>query len=403
MKNNNKIPNLCESSLCSACSACANICKHNAIKMIENNHGELHPDIDMNKCVSCGLCEKVCPEIKNNEPTRFGKPDIYYCWLKSSEDRRQSTSGGAGFAIAKAIIDKGGHVWGAAYDENMEVCYIEANSINDLRRIQKSKYVQSKVGTCFKDIKNELEKGEQVLFTGTSCHVKGLRSFLRKEYSNLLTVDLVCHGVPGNGVFRKYKEWLEKQYNDKMIFFDFRPKEKNGQERTCRTKAHFKNIGVKNIELSENGFFIGFQRNIFLRENCYNCTCKGEERFSDITIADFWGLGKVKPFKQNRQRAYGISMLALNSDKGKDFLKNIRNEFIIEKRSYKEASYSNSQYYKSSTPSPLKDQFWNDWNTYNWDKLNIKYFHYNRKDLILYYIKKYTPPVFYLMLNHWRN
>lgn len=399
----NKYPQLCESIKCTACSACANICKHEAIKMQENTHGELHPIIDYNKCISCGLCEKVCPELEKNKIEKYGKPTVYYCWLKSTEDRKQSTSGGAGFAIASAIIQQGGHVWGAAYDDDMEVCYIEANNINELRKIQKSKYVQSKVGNCFRTIKNELDRGELVLFTGTSCHVKGLRSFLRKDYSNLLTVDLVCHGVPGHGVFRKYKNWLETKYNDKLTFFDFRPKEKDGQERTYRTKAHFRNIGIKSIELKENGYFVGFQRNIFLRENCYQCTCKGEERYADITIADFWGLGKLYPFNQNRQRPYGISMLALNSKKGSAFLKYIKNDFIIEQRSYKEASVSNTQYFKSSQPSPLKNEFWNDWELNDWDVLNNKYLKYNKKDLLLYYIKKFTPPICYLMLNHWKN
>ena len=386
------IPKLCDEDKCTACSACYNICRHYAINMIENNHGELHPVIDNEKCISCGLCEKVCPELDNNQPAKYGKPNVYYCWLKSAEDRKQSTSGGAGFAIAKAIIKQGGHVWGAAYNEKMEVCYIEANNIEQLRRIQKSKYVQSKVGNSFKVIKEELDRGEQVLFAGTSCHVKGLRSFLRKDYSNLLTVDLVCHGVPGHGVFRKYKEWLESKYNDKLVFFDFRPKEKDGQERVCRTKAHFKNIGIKNIELKENGYYEGFQKNIFLRDNCYQCTCKGEQRFADITIADFWGLGKIAPFKQNKQRPYGISMLALNSEKGKDFLRYIENDFVIEKRSYKEASISNTPYCKSCTPSTLRNGFWNNWNKLDWNELNQIYFHISFKDKIKFIIKKYINP-----------
>lgn len=387
-----KFPTLCNEDKCTACSACANICKYNAISMMENHHGELHPIIDKKKCISCGLCERVCPELDDNKVNKYREPDIYYCWLKSAEDRKQSTSGGAGFAIAKAIIKQGGHVWGAAYDSNMEVCYIEANNINELRKIQKSKYVQSKVGGCFTIIKEELNRGEKVLFTGTPCHVKGLRSFLKKEYPNLLTVDLVCHGVPGHGIFRKYKEWLEKKYNDKLVFFDFRPKENDGQERVCRTKAHFKHLGIKNIELKENGYFIGFQRSIFLRNNCYNCTCKGKERYADITIADFWGLGKIQPFNKNEQRPYGISMLALNSNKGKDFLRFIQDDFIIEQRSYKEASISNTQYYESCKPPLLRDSFWEDWNTYAWETLNDKYLKYNKNELCLYYIKKFIPP-----------
>lgn len=389
----NKYPQLCESIKCTACSACANICKHGAIKIVENNHGELHPIIDTEKCIACGLCEKVCPE--NTIPInieKYGKPDIYYCWLKSKEDRKQSTSGGAGFAIANAIIQQGGHVWGAAYDDNMEVCYIEANTIEELKKIQKSKYVQSKVGICFNKIKEELQNGDTVLFTGTPCHIKGLRSFLRKDYDNLFTVDIVCHGVPGHGVFRKYKEWLEKKYNDKLIFFDFRPKEKDGRERSCRCKAHFKKLGIKNIESSENGYFTGFQRNIFLRDACYKCSSKGEERYADFTIADFWGLGKIEPFNDHQQREFGISMLALNSNKAKKFLPYIQDYFIIQERTYKEASCSNTQYYECSKPSPNRDNFWNDWKSLEWSELDKKYFQLSNKEKLSFFIKKYIHP-----------
>lgn len=397
------LPVLCDSEHCTACSACANICKHNAIKMTEDNHGELHPVILSDNCIRCGLCEKVCPELNGNAPLKYEKPDVYCCWLKSAENRKESTSGGAGYAIACAIIKMGGHVWGAAYDENMTVRYTEANTIEDLRIIQKSKYVQSIVGDSFSQIKNELEKGDMVLFTGTPCHVKGLRSYLRKDYSNLITVDLVCHGVPGHGVFRKYKEWLEHKYNDKMFFFDFRPKEKDGQERTYRSKAYFKNIGIKNIELAENGYIHGYQKNIFLREACFKCSSKGEYRYSDITLADFWGIGKVAPFKNNKERPYGISMLALNSKKGKAFLLHIQKYLFMQKRSYHEASFCNTQYYKSSKPSLSRDAFWRDWNSFDWEQLNSMYLQYNRKEKILYYLKKITPPICYSMLNYWNN
>lgn len=400
---NKSLPILCKSEHCTACFACVNVCRHDAVKMVENNHGELYPIIDKDSCVRCGLCEKVCPELYENEPCKYNEPDVYCCWLKSSENRKQSTSGGVGYAIACAIIKMGGHVWGAAYDEDMIVRYTEANTIEDLRAIQKSKYVQSMVGDCYSRIERDLKRGEKVLFTGTPCHVKGLRSYLRKDYSNLLTVDLVCHGVPGHGVFRKYKEWLERKYNDKMFFFDFRPKENDGQERTYRTKAYFKNIGVKSIECFKNGYFVGFQRNLFLRDACYQCTCKGKLRYSDITIADFWGIGKVIPFKKNKQRAYGISMLALNSEKGKEFLSYIQEELFIEKRSYYEASYINNQYYESSKPSILRESFWRDWGVYDWEQLNRKYFRYNLKDKILFYIKKFLPPICYLMLNYWKH
>lgn len=399
----NQIPILCTPEQCTACSACANICTHHVIEMKEDAHGEHHPVINIDKCIGCGLCAKVCPEKEEGRVKRYGKPDVYYAWLHTAADRKESTSGGAGYAIACAVIRQGGHVWGAAYDCDMMVRYTEANTLEELRPIQKSKYVQSYVGDAFSCIKEELIKGDLVLFAGTSCHVKGLRAFLRKEYDNLITVDLVCHGVPGQGVFRKYKEWLEAKYQDRLTFFDFRPKEEDGQERVCRTKATFEKLGKVNIELKENGYFVGFQRNTFLRDACYQCTCKGEERYADITIADFWGLGKVEAFHNNLQRPYGISMVAFNSEKGKKLLFLLQKDMFMVKRTYREASFSNTQYYESSKPSSCRDEFWKEWNTRSWSELTDKYFTYTKKDLVLYGIKKFTPPICYLMLNHWRN
>ena len=386
------LPILCDSHCCTACSACVNSCKHDAIKMMEDERGELHPVIDKGKCIRCGLCEKVCPELFNNSPCKYDKPEVYYCWLKSIKSRKQSTSGGAGYAIACAVVKKGGHVWGAAYDENMTVRYIEADTVEDLSAIQKSKYVQSIVGNCYQQIKEELQRGELVLFPGTSCHVKGLRSYLRKDYPNLLTVDLICHGVPGYGIFKKYKEWLEQKYNDRMIYFDFRPKGRSGQEKGYCSQATFANLGNKTIEGKDNSYYVGFSRGIFLRNSCYQCSCKGEYRYADITIGDFWGLGKVSPFHNNRQRPYGISMLALNSEKGKSFLEYIRNDMFVEKRTYEEASISNGAYYRSCRKPLSNDLFWREWNILSWEELSNKYFKLTNKDWLGYWIKKSFHP-----------
>lgn len=346
------MPQLCSEDKCTACSACFNVCPKHAISMKEDRYGEHHPSIDLSLCIGCGLCEKVCPELPASSLARYGKPEIYYCWLKQAENRRESTSGGVAYAISCAVIHRGGHVWGAAYDENLQVRYTEADTLEALRPIQKSKYVQSYVGDAFKRIKEELNKGELVFFTGTGCHVKGLRSYLRKDYDNLLTMDLVCHGVPGQGVFRKYKEWLEAKYKDKMTNYISRHKRADGQEIGYYTMATFQNRGDIKMELKDNGYFVGFQHNLFLRTNCHQCTSNGEERYSDFTVADFWGLGKVEPFKANRERTYGISMLALNSEKAKSFFKEFADDIVYEKRSYKEASFSNPNTTNQQRPHP---------------------------------------------------
>lgn len=391
-RHDRKNPQLCQKESCTACSACYNICNSGAINMVEDEYGELHPSINPDQCVKCGLCEKVCPELGKNEISRNGKPEIYACWLKDSSHRKQSTSGGAAFAISSAVIKQGGHVWGAVYGEDMSLHYVETDNIEGLKAIQKSKYMQCSVNDAFKRIKQELENGDFVLFTGTGCHVKGLRSFLKRDYENLLTADLVCHGVPGQGVFRKYKQWLEKKYADVMTDYIPRPKrDKDGQETGYYSLARFKGMGDIKLEMADNSYFVGFQHNLFLRSACHNCRSNGEERYSDFTLADFWGLGKIEPFTQYKQRTLGISMLALNSLKAKMFFECFKDTLVYEQRSYKEASLTNTQYYKPAIPSPLRKEFRREWNILPWSELAGKYMRFSHKELVLYGIKKFTP------------
>ena len=404
MENNVKIPHLCSADECTACSACYNVCPRDAITIKVDCYGESHPDIDTEKCIHCGLCEKVCPGLDVTKLQRNGKPTVYCCWLKDSGLRKECTSGGAAFAISRAIIRKGGHVWGAAYNEHMDVTYTEANSITELSALQKSKYAQCIVDDAFRKIKKELEAGDIVLFAGTGCHVMGLKAYLRKDYANLYTLDLVCHGVPGQGVFKKYKEWLENKYNDSLISYIPRPKrQRDGQELCWYAQARFRHKGDMKLVGLDNSYFLGFQHNLFLRAACHDCCANGEERYSDFTVADFWGLGKVTPFKPYKERTLGISMLALNSEKAKLLFDDFKNDLVYEMRSYKEASFSNTQYYKSAIPSPFRAQFRNDFDKLSWEELANRYMHTSLKEKVLYGIKRFMPPICYYMLNYWRN
>lgn len=370
--------------------------------MAEDEYGELHPVISADQCISCGLCEQVCPELGITNIARYASPDVYSCWLKSAEERKESTSGGAAYAISKTIISKGGHVWGAAYSDDLSLRYVEANTIEELQPQRKSKYVQCYVGDCFKRIKSQLDVGDLVLFCGTSCHVKGLRSFLRKDYEKLFTLDLVCHGVPGQGVFKKYTEWLERRYDDKLINFAARYKKSNGQEILWCRLATFRKRGEVKIKGDEDGYLNGFYHNILLRDNCYKCTSNGEFRYADFTVGDFWGIGREKKIKNKGELRYGISMLALNSEKAKSLFANISEFLLFEKRTYSEASSVNTPYFRPATRSPHRSQFRKDWRTMDWGQLTNKYLRYTAKERILNIIKKYTPLI-YLKLKHYKN
>lgn len=404
MNKEKRTPLLCDATRCTACSACMNACPTNAIAMKEDAFGELHPVIDAETCIGCLLCERTCPEKDGKTIDRFGPPIVYCCWLKDAEKRKESTSGGAAYAMSLAVIKDGGHVWGAAYDGNLSVRYTEANSEEELKLLQKSKYVQSYVDDAFRKIKAELESGDRVLFIGTGCHVKGLRAYLRRDYPNLLTADLICHGVPGQGVFMAYKAWVEKLYGDTLVGYFPRHKRQDGQETVFSSIGIFAKRGPVHLQLKENAYFTGFQHNLFLRTNCHDCRANGEERYADITIGDFWGIGKLSPFKDYKQRTLGISMLALNSEKARTFFTEFSDLLDYEERTYGEASYANTQYYRSAKPSPRREQFREEFASgQSWDELAARYMRLSRKELALYAIKKFTPPICYHMLNYWRN
>ena len=210
---------------CCGCQACFNICPKNAIEMIEDNEGFKYPSINKEKCIKCGLCEKVCPYVNEYSKKQILNESIAYGgWNLNEEIRRISSSGGIFTAIAKYIIEKNGVVCGAIFDENLNVVHDIVDNLNDLKKMNGAKYVQSDMRDNLKKIKKYLDNGRLVLFSGTPCQVSGLNSYLNKEYNNLYTCDIVCHGVPSPKVFNKYKKELEKDNSSKISFINFRDK-----------------------------------------------------------------------------------------------------------------------------------------------------------------------------------
>ena len=206
--------------------------------------------------------------------------------------RLKSSSGGVFSAIAEYILKNGGIVWGAAYSKDLTLTYQYVENIEDLDRLRRSKYVQAEVNDSFKLIKEQLRVGKNVLFTGTSCHIRGLYSYLPKKLQeNLITIDFICHGVPSPSVFKKYINWLEKKYNDKLVDFNFRDKQ-YGWDNGVLTVGYFQNQGKKIFMNDENSYFYGMLHDMFIRPCCHECQSNGLQRESDFTIADFWGIGR---------------------------------------------------------------------------------------------------------------
>lgn len=182
-----------EKEKCCGCSACFNTCPKNAIKMVKDKDDFEYPKIDKNKCINCGLCRKVCPVLQNN--TIENNICAYAVYNKNEKERLSSSSGGIFVLLAKVILKENGIIYGACLDDDLQVKHIKVDKISDLPKLMGSKYVQSDINNSFRSVKEDLEKNKKVLFTGTPCQVEGLKSYLRKDYKNLYTQDIICHGV----------------------------------------------------------------------------------------------------------------------------------------------------------------------------------------------------------------
>ena len=338
---------ICDKKKCTGCFACFNICPKKAINMIEDDNGFIYPIIDEKKCVNCNLCKKICPSINNAE--KHSNQKCYAVFSKSKEIREKSTSGGIATTMSLEIIKNGGVVYGAAYADNCKVRHIRVNRVEELNQLQGSKYVHSYIEETYKNVKQDLtnEEKNRVLFIGTPCQVAGLKKYLNKDYENLITIDIICHGVPS----QKYlKDEVKRIYDDTNIDrVNFRSGNNYGFY-IEKNKEY-----VYGIDIKKSPYCDSFMNGLSLRENCYNCQYANPERVSDITIGDFWGLSKESNFYDERGK--GVSTVIISTKKGMDFFEENRNEFYIEERPYEESVNGNSQLRKPTIKNKNADRF----------------------------------------------
>lgn len=316
--------NILDKQDCCGCSACIQVCPKQCITMLEDKEGFLYPQVNTYDCIDCHLCEKVCPVLHSGKPR---KPlNVYAAKNKDEKIRLQSSSGGVFSSLAEAIINAGGVVFGAKFDEEWKVVHGYTETKDEIADFRGSKYVQSWMGDNFSKVKYFLDNGRKVLFSGTPCQVAGLKRFLRKPYENLLTVDFICHGVPSPKVWRMYlKELLENHsvssnpMSKKSVSIEnisFRDKRLGWKKFSCvfMLSISDENGEKKTISLSEmfseNTYMKGFLENLYLRPACHHCPVKCLSSGSDITIADFWGMDKVLCDKDDD---LGYSVMLLNN------------------------------------------------------------------------------------------
>lgn len=297
---------------CSGCHACASICPRNCISMIADNEGFLYPSIDKSKCIECGLCKKACP-ILNQQIDNKAIPKAFACFNKNEKIRLKSTSGGVFSALAEQILKQDGVVFGAAFNQEMEVVHQAIKSLDGLEKLRMSKYVQSRIGDSFKKAREFLQAGKIVLFTGTPCQIEGLKAYLKKDYDNLLTQDLICHGVPSPAILKEYIKYRQTEANQKISNIEFRSKQRGWNKKTFA--LHYENGNVSTVSAVKDGYMNMFFFNKNLRPSCHDCKFKKIGRLSDITLADFWGLKNVglpHDFDDNK----GVSLVLVHSQKG---------------------------------------------------------------------------------------
>lgn len=358
------MPNLASKEYCTGCTACASVCPKGCIAMASDENGFLCPVIDADQCVSCGLCEKVCPVV-NPLKVAVNMPKAYAAYSTDEAVRMQSSSGGVFTEIAKAVLADSGAVYGAAYNEQFEVVHICAESENDLARLRGAKYAQSDLRGVFANVKTKLEQGRRVLFSGTPCQAGGLKAYLRRDYDNLITVDFVCHSVPSPMAWREYVRYRAAKDSGGNLpeIINLRSKQtgwSHYQYSNLFTYADGHAHADKSSESLYMKLFVGGYIN---RESCAYCQFKGYRRISDLTIGDFWGIWDIAPEMDDDK---GTSVVLVQTRRGAALLERIADQLILKPVTMEEASRQNQAMLKTSQPNTrrvaaLKTALERDW------------------------------------------
>lgn len=386
---------------CCACGACYNICPRNAIEMIVDEYGFKYPKINYDKCIGCGACKKVCAfqnVIEKNEPLQ-----VVAAARKDEDKIMKSASGGIFAVFAEYFLSIGGIVYGSALineNDTLVPKHIGIDNLKDLQKLLGSKYVQSDVGNVYKEIRTLLNNKKHILFSGTPCQVAGLKAFLGKEYDNLFTIDIICHGVPNAEFFKGYLEILEEKFNGKILDFKFRDK-KDGWGPYILSADILKQNKLqkerKYIYLDESTYASMFLYTDILRLNCYKCKYTNKHRTGDITIGDYWGIEKEHPelLKINGgllDTKKGISAIIINTEKGKLEVEKLGQEIVYFDTTYEKVAVINTQLREPSKYGNYRDKIMEAYKIGGFNKVDEYYYNKVLREIaIKKKIKKFVP------------
>lgn len=365
-KEKDKFIKIEDKELCSGCSACFSSCPKGAIEMVRDEEGFLYPKVDESKCINCGLCKRVCP-ILNKKETKEFKQKGYIFQYGDTKIRKESTSGGAFTAIAEYIIQNRGVVYGVAFDDDFKVKHIRVTNESELYRFRNSKYVQSNPNTTFRQVKEDLKQNLLVCYSGTACQIEGLKAYLKKDYDNLITVDVICRAVPSPLLWDKY---LESKNTDKKVNKAFFREKKYGYKYSNLTIYKDSNL-VYNNGIDTDPYLRAFFSNIASRPSCYNCHFKQQSHKADFTI---WDCFDVDKYDSSFDDDIGTTRILINSDKGIKLFDNIK-----DKHKYKEIEVDKlvnnfHQMFNSIKWNNKRDEFFNELNTNGIEYVTNKYF-----------------------------
>lgn len=357
--------NMLDYDNCTGCMACLNVCPKNAITCVENENGFIVPSINNDLCINCGLCDKTC--VLNKEITEESTIQNTLALVSENTDvLKKSTSGGAFTALSDVVLKKHGIIVGAIMDESFSICHVLTTETSIRDKMRGSKYVQSNVKDLYRKIKEYLESNVYVLFIGTPCQVHALRIFLRKDYDTLYAVDILCHGVPSNRMFKEHISYVNSVENSMIVDYHFRTKRFGRRNSIQEYKLGNSNKFITSFEAQEYASF--FRQSLSIRPSCRICRYRSTHRFGDLTIGDYWG--NAEPLKTGKA---GVSLVCVNTPKGQSLIDssdnikfiNVNTEENTRRPEFNAPRFVNQKRY---------DEFWNDYRKSGYQNLISKYY-----------------------------
>lgn len=350
------MPKLADKSQCTGCTACASICPRQCIQMKKDDAGFEFPEvIEQSACIACGACERICPVLANKKTEESHSSTFAYAAFSINDSlRMESSSGGVFSELAVVILQLGGIIYGASYDDEGVVRHTGIEAQKELGKLRGAKYSQSILGDSFLTLKKQLDSGRTVLFSGTPCQVAGLRAFLKRDYDNLVCIDFVCHGIPSPMVWEKYVRYRSQIDNGDMFpqHINLRNKESGWSNYAYSVEFTYADNTRYLCKNGDDPFMRLFVNDYILRESCSNCHFKGYKRVSDITLGDFWGIWNIDPEMDDDK---GTSLILTHTAKGENMMNAVAGNIKCERVTLEQAVNRNPSMLKSSEPKPNRD------------------------------------------------